>query len=149
MKRILYYHVFNLFKFSYTGDNERAFIKSKETFSSHINNLIIIFIIFPLWIIFDGNSFVKNYLGNNKYEIKHFVIILVVTLTLIGFTKINFVKSYINKIYTDNLVDKSLEMYKESPVILNYFYRIIFILFNFFWVIIMFFVELKFFSFFK
>lgn len=149
MKRILYYHVFNLFNFSYTGDYDKAFIKSKETFSSHINNLIIIFIIFPLWIIFDGNSFVRNYIGDSKYEVKHFVIILVIIITLIGFTKVNFIKSYINRIYTDSLIDNSLEMYQESPVILNYFYRVLFVFLNFFWVLIMFFVELKIFSFIK
>ena len=147
MKKIIYYHIYNLFKFSYRGDYEEAVTKSKETLSSHINNLIIIYIIFPIWIIFDGNSFIKEFIGTNKYEIKNFLVIIILILILIGFTKINFIKTYIDKLYTDDLINKSLEMFKDSSNILNFLYRFIFIFLNFFWVMIMFFVELKIFQF--
>jgi|GEM_PF-4210977 len=146
MKRIIYYHVYNVFQFSYGGDYEKTMEKSKETFSSHIYNLIVIFIIYPLWIIFDANSYIKQYIGTDRNEIRIYAIIIISLLILIGYTRLNFIKRFIDNFYTDDLINNSIKMYKNSPKILNYPYRFLFVLLNFFWIFIMFFVELKIFQ---
>jgi hypothetical protein len=146
MKKIIYYHIYNVFKFSYSGDYEKTFEKSKDTISSHFNNLIIVFIIFPLWILFDVNSLIREYIGTNKYEIRHFLIPIILVIVLLSFTKVNFIKKWLNQNYTTSVVDESVVMFENSPKFINYLYRFFFVFLNFFWVIIMFFVELKIFQ---
>lgn len=148
MKKIIFYHIYNVFKFSYVGNYEKAFEKSKETFFSHFNNLFIILIGYPLWILFDFNSFIKNHIGSGKYEIKHFFIIIILIIVLLSYTKINFVGIWLNKWYTQNIVDESIAMYENSPKYLNYIYRFFFVFLNPFWILIMFFVWLGIFQFF-
>lgn len=149
MKKIIYYHIYNVFKFSYSRDYEKAFEKSKDTISSHFNNLIIILIIFPLWILFDLNSLIKDYIGTNKYEIRQFLIPIIIIIVLLSFTKVNFISKWLNENYTTSVVDESVIMFENSPKFINYIYRFLFVFLNFFWVIIMFFVELKIFQIFE
>jgi len=146
MKKIIYYHIYNVFKFSYSGDYEKAFEKSKDTISSHFNNLIIILLIFPLWILFDVNSLIREYIGTNKYEVRHFLIPIILVIVLLSFTKVNFIRRWLNENYTTAIVDESVMMFENSPKIINYLYRFFFVFLNFFWVIIMFFIELKIFQ---
>lgn len=146
MKKIIYYHIYNVFKFSYSGDYEKTFEKSKDTISSHFNNLIIVFIIFPLWILFDVNSLIREYIGTNKYEIRHFLIPIILVIVLLSFTKVNFIRKWLNQNYTASVVDESVVMFENSPKFINYLYRFFFVFLNFFWVIIMFFIELKIFQ---
>lgn len=146
MKKIIYYHIYNVFKFSYSGDYEKAFEKSKDTISSHFNNLIIILLIFPLWILFDVNSLIREYIGTNKYEVRHFLIPIILVIVLLSFTKVNFIRRWLNENYTTAIVDESVMMFEDSPKIINYLYRFFFVFLNFFWVIIMFFIELKIFQ---
>lgn len=141
--KIIYYHIYNVFKFSHNGNYENAFEKSKDTISSHFNNLIIIFIIFPLWILFDVNSLIREYIGTNKYEIRHFLISVILIIVLLSFTKLNFIKNWLIENYTTSVVDESVMMYENSSKLMSYLYRFFFVFLNFFWVIIMFFVELK------
>ena len=146
MKKIIYYHIYNVFKFSYSGDYEKAFEKSKDTISSHFNNLIIILLIFTLWILFDVNSLIREYIGTNKYEVRHFLIPIILVIVLLSFTKVNFIRRWLNENYTTAIVDESVMMFEDSPKIINYLYRFFFVFLNFFWVIIMFFIELKIFQ---
>ena len=146
MKKIIYYHIYNVFKFSYSGDYEKAFEKSKDTISSHFNNLIIILLIFPLWILFDVNSLIREYIGTNKYEVRHFLIPIILVIVLLSFTKVSFIRRWLNENYTTAIVDESVMMFEDSPKIINYLYRFFFVFLNFFWVIIMFFIELKIFQ---
>ena len=141
MKKIIYYHIYNVFKFSYSGDYEKAFEKSKDTISSHFNNLIIILLIFPLWILFDVNSLIREYIGTNKYEVRHFLIPIILVIVLLSFTKVNFIRRWLNENYTTAIVDESVMMFEDSPKIINYLYRFFFVFLNFFWVIIMFFIQ--------
>lgn len=106
--KIIYYHIYNVFKFSYSGDYEKTFEKSKDTISSHFNNLIIVFIIFPLWILFDVNSLIREYIGTNKYEIRHFLIPIILVIVLLSFTKVNFIRKWLNQNYTTSVVDESV-----------------------------------------
>lgn len=147
MKKIIFYHIYNVFKFSYVGDYEEAFEKSKETFSSHFTNLLIILIGYPLWILFDFNSAIKTYIGTDRYEIKHFFIIIILLIVLLSYTKINLFGIWLNKWYTKGIVDKSIEIYENSPKFLNFIYRFFFVLLNPFWILIMFFVWLGIFQF--
>src|SRR5690606_10974367 len=146
MKKIIYYHIYNVFKFSYSGDYEKAFEKSKDTISSHFNNLIIILLIFTLWILFDVNSLIREYIGTNKYEVRHFLIPIILGIVLLSFTKVNFIRRWLNENYTTAIVYESVMMFEDSPKIINYLYRFFFVFLNFFWVIIMFFIELKIFQ---
>ena len=141
MKKIIYYHIYNVFKFSYSGDYEKAFEKSKDTISSHFNNLIIILLIFTLWILFDVNSLIREYIGTNKYEVRHFLIPIILVIVLLSFTKVNFIRRWLNENYTTAIVDESVMMFEDSPKIINYLYRFFFVFLNFFWVIIMFFIQ--------
>ncbi|GGF09689.1 hypothetical protein SAMN05443634_111127 [Chishuiella changwenlii] len=146
MKRIIYYHVYNVFQFSYSGDYEKTKEKSKETFSSHVYNLIIFFIIYPLWFIFDGNSYLKQYVGTDENQIKIYAIIIISSLILIGYTRLNFIKRLIDNLYTDDLINNSIKMYKNSPKILNYPYRFLFVFFNFLGLLIIFVIQVKIFQ---
>lgn len=149
MGKIIKFHIYNLYKFSYHWDFDSTYEKSKETFSSHIDNLIVIFIIYPLWIVFDFNKVIKDYISTNYYDIKLFFVLIIIILVILSYTKLNFIKRYIEKYYTKEFVKLIIEEFNNTPYFISIVYQIFFVFLNFFWVIAMFFIELLLFSYLK
>ena len=145
--KIVLFHIYNLFQFSYVKNNyEVAFEKSKSLFKSHLNNLIIIFLVYPVWILFDFNKYIKEYIGTNKYDIKYFFIILIAIIVVLSYSKYNPLNRFVDNFFNESIVMKSNSLYENTPEFITYSYRLVFVFGNFLFLILMFFVELKIFG---
>lgn len=144
MKNIVQFHIYNLYKFSHCKNTlDEAFEKSKKTFFSHFNNVIIVFIVLPLWFSIDFTGLLKKYVGNSVIETKPFIIILIIFIIILNESKYNPTKKLLDNYYSRELVDKSNDKFAGTSKFITYPYRLVFIFGNDFLVLCMIFVWLK------